>query len=85
AAADVYWSKTGPYWAAVRTAWNAVYAKRDRFALETKYENRSQFEYHFEYAGKLDAGESWNPEAGAQFARDTIESFLSDQTSSSRY
>ncbi|MBT6770447.1 MAG: hypothetical protein HOA81_15850 [Opitutales bacterium] len=85
AAADVYWSMTGPYWAAVRTAWNAVYAKRDRFALETKYENRSQFEYHFEYAGKLDAGESWNPEAGAQFARDTIESFLSDQTSSSRY
>ena len=84
-AADDYWEKTGPYWADVRAAWKEVYAKRERFALETKYENRSQFEYHFEYAGKLDAGEAYDPEDGARFARETIENFLTNRKSSANY
>ncbi len=84
-AANAYWEKTGPYWAAVREAWKDVYAKRDRFALETKYEGRSQFEYHFEYAGKLDAGEPYDPEEGAAFARSTIERYLTDAPQNGGY
>lgn len=83
--ADRYWEKTGPYWSAVRTAWKAVFAERERFSLKSKVEGRSQYEYHFEYAGKLEAGEVYDPVSGAAFARETIAKFLSNEASKARY
>ena len=83
--ADPYWKKTGAYWREVREAWDEVCSERDRFSLKSKVDGRSQFEYHFEYAGKLDAGEAYDSEAAAKFARDTIQSFLTDSPESAEY
>tara|TARA_B100000900_G_scaffold390759_1_gene384760 strand:+ start:132 stop:1331 length:1200 start_codon:yes stop_codon:yes gene_type:complete len=82
---DSYWEKTGPYWHDVREAWKAVYEKWDHFSLKSKVENRSQFEYHFEYAAKLEGGEPYDPAKGAAFARETIESFLTEAKENTRY
>ncbi|MEM9158519.1 MAG: DUF6607 family protein [Verrucomicrobiota bacterium] len=86
AKADEYWENTGPYWAAVRKAWSEIYASNERFALRSKVEGRSQFEHHFGYAAQLDSGElTWDPEAGERFAKETIQSYLTDEPSSSNY
>lgn len=82
---DNYWEKTGVYWSEVRKVWKEVFAERERFSLKSKVEGRSQFEFHFEYVGRLEAGETYDPKAGSQFARDTIQSFLTDSRVSSRY
>lgn len=82
---DSYWEKTGPYWHEVREAWKAVYEKWDHFSLKSKVENRSQFEYHFEYAAKLEGGEPYDPAEGAAFARETIESFFTEAKEKIRY
>lgn len=83
--ADPYWEKTGGYWEEVRKAWDEVYSKRDRFSLKSKVDGRSQFEYHFEYAGKLDGGEAFDSNEAAKFARDTIQSFLTDSPEKAKY
>ena len=85
AEADRYWEKTGDYWNEVRIAWREVFAKRDQFTLRGKVEGRSQFEYHFEYAGRLEANEPYNPIEGAEFARTTVDQFISDGTSIGQY
>ncbi len=84
-AADPYWEKSGAYWSEVRKVWEAVRAERDRFALKSKVDGRSQFEYHFEYAGRLAAGEPYDPVDGAAFARETIEKFLTDEGTKGKY
>ncbi len=84
-AADPYWEKTGAYWSEVRNAWEEVYAERDRYSLKSKVDGRSQFEYHFEYAAKLEAGESYDPVKGATFARETIDKFLTSEGAKGRY
>ncbi len=83
--ADEYWEKTGPYWAAVRQVWKEVYAEKERFSLKGKVDGRSQFEHHFEYAGTLDEGEPWDPEAGAAFAREIIAAYLGDEAEAASY
>jgi hypothetical protein len=83
--ANPYWDKAGAYWKEVRDAWNEVFSQRDRFSLRSKVDGRSQFEYHFEYAGKLEAGEAYDVEEGAKFARDTIQSFLTDSPEAAKY
>ena len=83
--ADPYWEKTGAYWREVRDAWKEVYSRRDRFSLKSNVDGRSQFEYHFEYAGKLDAGEPHDSSEAAKFARETIQSFLTDSPESAKY
>ncbi len=82
---DSYWEKTGAYWGEVREAWKDVYENRDHFSMRSKVEGRSQFEYHFEYAARLKAGEIYDPAKGAAFARETIESFLTDSKGKARY
>ncbi len=83
--ADEYWDKTGPYWAAVRQAWNEIYSENDQFSLKSKVDGRSQFEHHFEYAGKLDGGEEYDPAAGAKFAKETIEKYLTEDPAEVAY
>jgi len=83
--ADPYWEKTGAYWSEVREAWKEVYQKRNHFSLNSKVEGRSQFEYHFEYAGELDAGGNYDPVEGAAFARETIEKFLTNEGAKGQY
>ncbi len=83
--ADPYWEKTGAYWREVREAWKEVYSQHDRFSLKSDVDGRSQFEYHFEYAGKLDAGEPYDSSEAAKFAMDTIQSFLTDSPESGKY
>lgn len=83
--ADEYWERTAPYWAIVRQVWKDVYAESDRFSLKRKIEGRSQFEHHFEYAGKLNEGEPWDADAGTAFARKTIENYLGAKSEEAGY
>ena len=70
--ADEYWKKTGPYWAAVRRAWADVFARDDRFLLQTEVGGQKLFEEHFAYAGKLESGQPFNAAEAERDARETI-------------
>ena len=75
-AADIYWKKTGPYWASVRHAWAEVFAQRERFTLRSEVEGKKLFEEHFAYAEKLEKGTPFDPAEGGRHAREIIERFL---------
>lgn len=74
-AADEYWKKTGPYWTAVRRAWQALYARADRVTLLSAVEGQKLFEEHFAYAEKLTEGQAFNPTDADRHARETIARF----------
>jgi hypothetical protein len=76
APADVYWKKTGAYWALVRRAWAETFAQRERFILRDKVDGQSLFEHHFAYAEKLESGQPFDATDAARHARSTIERFL---------
>lgn len=75
-AADEYWTRTASYWAAVRRAWQEVYARHDRFTLRAEVDSRKLFEEHFAYAEKLEDGATYDPADGERHARETIKKFL---------
>jgi hypothetical protein len=54
-----YWTKTGAYWAHVRSAWEALFAQRERVTLKEKVDDKLLFEAFFtaadESVGKDDA------------------------------
>lgn len=79
-AADAYWKKTAPYWAAVRRAWAEVFARDDRFVLQVEVDGKKLFEEHFAYAGKLEAGAPYDPAEGERHARETIARHLTSVT-----
>ncbi len=85
AKADEYWEKTHPYWEAVRTAWNGVYAEHDRFSLSSKVDDKSQFEHHFQFAGKLNEGEPYDFDSARAFIKETISKYLNNGDGSSGY
>ena len=77
AAADTYWQKTGPYWAAVRRTWAEIAAQRERFTLRPNVDGKEIFEVHFAYAEKLESGTPFDAADAGRHVRDTLTSFLS--------
>jgi hypothetical protein len=60
----------------VRTAWDGIYAARDRFELLDKVEGRQMFEPLFEYADGLDDGKPYDPAAASDLIRRTFATFV---------
>ncbi len=75
-AASEYWKKTSPYWAEVRSAWVSVLTSNERFSTHKKVDGKSQYEHHFEYAGKIDEGAPFSQADASGFARDIIQQYL---------
>ena len=75
-AASEYWEKTSAYWKEVRSAWASVLASNERFSIHQKVDGKSQYEHHFEYAGKIDEGAPFSQADASGFARDTIQQYL---------
>ncbi len=75
--AEVTWDKTGKYWEEVRTAWEAVYAANTKFSLKPKVDGKKLYQYHFEYAAKLEKEDGKLDLIKAKaHARETIDKFL---------
>ena len=49
-AAQKYWQDTGPYWQAVRGAWQEILSTQDTVQLKRKVDDRFLFEKHFSQA-----------------------------------
>ena len=75
-AGDKYWENTSAFWADVRGAWEDTFEERRSFGIRTNVDDRRLFEVMFEYAAKLDNGESYDPYAGREFIAGTLERFL---------
>lgn len=75
-AAETSWTKTEPYWRAVRLAWNAVLAKHDRFQLKSEYQDMELYQLHFSHAGEIEQLDNYDAEEWGRRAKDTIELFL---------
>jgi hypothetical protein len=76
--ADAYWAQTGAYWSAVRAAWADVFATRDTFLVRKQVDGTRLFEEHFGYAAQFEEGARYDPEAGREHARATIEKFVTE-------
>jgi hypothetical protein len=71
-AGDAYWGRTGEFWRAVRSAWDAVFAERDTFEYREDVGGQEMFVPLFEYAERLSAGERYDADAAARVIRDTF-------------
>jgi len=71
-AGDRYWQRSGEFWRAVRTAWDAVYAERDTFEYLEEVGGQEMFVPLFEYAERLDGGEPYDAAAAAEVIRATF-------------
>ena len=76
AAADEYWKKTGAYWALVRRVWTEEFARRERFTLQPKFQDKALFEHHFAYAEKLAEGQPFDTADAERHTRSTLAGFL---------
>lgn len=79
AAADEYWQKTTPYWAAVRAIWRDIFAKHDRFSLKKSVDGEQLFELHFAFGEEMVNGKVRDFKECERHARETIEKFLVPQ------
>ncbi len=75
-AGDDYWERSGPFWADVRRAWADTFKQRDRLTLKAKHDGKPLFEAMFEYAGRLNGGEEYDPRAGRAFIDETLNLYL---------
>ena len=76
AAADVYWQKTGAYWAGVRRAWSDEFAQRERLTLRAEAGGKKLFEEHFAYAEKLESGAPFDAADAERHSRATLTNFI---------
>jgi len=61
----------------VREAWADVYAKHPTFSLKAKVDEKKLYQYHFEYAAKLEEeGHQFNLAKAKAHAQETIHKFL---------
>ncbi|TWU30183.1 DUF6607 family protein [Bythopirellula polymerisocia] len=74
--ADAYWAKTGDYWKEVRSAWEEVFRKRDRFQLKKAANGKKLYEEHFGYAAEIEESGEYDTQSGQTHAQETIENFL---------
>ena len=75
-AGDHYWQQSAEFWRAVRTAWDGVYAARDRFEIHDKVDGKQMFEPLFDYADGLDSGKPYDTAAAADLIRRTFATFV---------
>ena len=71
-AGDGYWQRSGAFWRDVRVAWDAVYRERDTFQYVEEVGGQEMFVPLFEYAERLDGGESYDSAAAAEIIRTTF-------------
>jgi hypothetical protein len=77
-AARRYRERTDAFWAEVRAAWVDVAKRHPRFTLRAAPDQGQLFGPLFEYAGKLDDGEPYDPIAARTFVRKTVQGYLAD-------
>ena len=75
-AGDDYWERTGPFWADVRRAWAETFKQSGRLTLKAKHDGKPLFEPMFEYAGRFDGGEQYDPQAGRAFIEEILNRYL---------
>lgn len=75
-AGDEYWSKTSAFWADVRAAWSAIYATHDEFRLADERDGRALFQPMFEYAARLEQGETYDAVDGRRFIDATLAAYV---------
>jgi len=66
----------------VRAAWADVVKRHPRFTLRAAPDQGQLFAPLFEYAGKLDEGEPYDPAAARAFVRKTVQGYLADAPTS---
>jgi hypothetical protein len=71
-AGDRYWTRSGEFWAAVRAAWERVYAERDSFEYLEEVDGREMFVPLFEYAERLDEGAAYDTAEAAEIIERTF-------------
>ncbi len=77
-AARRYRERTDAFWAEVRDAWADVVKRHPRFTLRAAPDQDQLFGPLFEYAGRLDEGEPYDPAAARAFVRTTVQGYLVD-------
>jgi hypothetical protein len=75
-AGDRYWERSGGFWGRVRDAWADVYRERDSFEYLEEVDGQEMFVPLFEYAERLDAGESYDAATADAIIRNTFEKHL---------
>jgi len=75
-AGDAYWRATEAFWADVRSAWHEVYMSREEFTLAAAVDGRELFQPMFEYAARLEGGDSYDPDDGRRFIAATLAEYL---------
>jgi hypothetical protein len=79
-AADRYWQQTGQYWAAVRQTWDALLETKPSVTLKKSIAGSKLYQYHFEFAGRLEKGEEISQKDQIKHAQETISSFILNET-----
>ena len=72
-AGERYYARTEPFWAEVRAAWREIESRATRYTLRAPVDQAQLFIPFFEYAGKLDAGAPFEPDAARAFIRRTLQ------------
>jgi hypothetical protein len=71
-AGEKYYTRTEPFWAEVRSAWQDIAQRAGRFTLRAQVDQGQLFVPFFEYAAKLEAGAAFDREAARAFLRRTL-------------
>jgi hypothetical protein len=72
-AGEKYYTRTEPFWAEVRSAWQDIAQRAGRFTLRAQVDQGQLFVPFFEYAAKLEAGAAFDREAARAFIRRTLQ------------
>lgn len=75
-AGDDYWEQTGAYWADVRAAWDATFARRGRFTLKSKVDGKPLFEKMFAFADDFRKNGEYDATQGRAFIGETLANYL---------
>ena len=70
-AAERHFTRTEPFWAEVRAAWREL--GKSRFTLRAQPDQAQLFMPLFEYAAKLDEGETFNRDEARAFVKKTLQ------------
>lgn len=75
-AGDEYWTRTAPFWADVRAAWEEVKDEHERFSIAATAGDERLFETMFEYAGQIKSAADYDREDGRAFIDETLSRFV---------
>ena len=74
--ADRYWQATGEFWSQVRAAWDRIFERRDRFTFVEEVDGVALWQEMFDYAARIEAGESYDARSARRFAEQTLERYV---------